>query len=135
MLAVRLELTLPEAHRSGWSSLAALEATRTSYAVCRPPDSCQLRVGVASPSPIGLVSVFTRSACAVTALSPGPAGARPAPTSSAPHATPSATTWRFLIDLMITASPPQTNRPLSIRCDCTQGPLVSHPGKSLIVTL
>src|SRR3954447_5249306 len=66
MLPVSFELTLPESQRSGVSSCAALEATRISYAVCLPADSRQLRFGVASPSPIGLLNVFTRSVVGVT---------------------------------------------------------------------
>src|SRR3954470_13831742 len=81
MLPVSLELTLPESHRSGFSSCAALEATRISYALCLPPVSRQLRFGVASPSPIGLVNVFTRSVVAVMLPPAGSAGA-PALTAS-----------------------------------------------------
>src|SRR5262249_51407322 len=86
MLLVSLEATLPESHRSGVSSCAALDATRTSYAVWRPPDRRQLKFGVASLSPIGFVSVFARSVWTVTALPSAPAGAFAAPTSSTPHA-------------------------------------------------
>src|SRR4051794_12486973 len=66
MLLVSAELTLPESHRSGLSSCAALDATRISYADCLPPDSRQLRFGVASPTPIGLLNVSTRSVVGVT---------------------------------------------------------------------
>src|SRR3954469_24551691 len=75
MLLVSLELTFPESHRSGLSSCAALDATRISYADWRPPDSRQLRFGVASPSPIGLLNVFTRSVVGVTTAPAGSAGA------------------------------------------------------------
>src|SRR3954467_14855300 len=75
MLLVSLELTLPESQRSGVSSCPALEATRISYAVCLPPDNRQLRFGVASPSPIGLLNVFTRSVIGVTLPPAGSAGA------------------------------------------------------------
>src|SRR4051812_28768875 len=75
MLLVSLELTLPESHRSGFASCPSVDATRISYAAWRPPDSRQLRFGVASPRPIGLLSVFTRSVVGVTPPPAGSAGA------------------------------------------------------------
>src|SRR3954447_21696420 len=74
MLLVSLDATLPESHRSAFSSSSALDATRTSYAVWRPPDRRQLSSGVASLSPIGFVCVSTRSVVAVTL--PGTGSAR-----------------------------------------------------------
>src|SRR3954447_16271462 len=95
MLFVTLDVTLPESHRSGLSSCAALEATRSSYADCRPPDSRQLRFGVASPSPIGLANVFTRSVVAVTLPPAGSAGA-PALTAKGNAPAASSTASRVL---------------------------------------
>src|SRR5689334_11845945 len=79
MLLVSLELTLPESHRLGLSSCAALDATRTSYAVCRPADRRQLSSGVASPSPVWFVCVLTRSVVADTVPAPVSPGALAAP--------------------------------------------------------
>ena len=84
MFPVSLEATFPESQRSGWPSRTAVEATRISYAVWpaadEPPgpsgDRLQLRLGVVSPSPIGSVSVSTRSEVAVSADRAGfPCGA------------------------------------------------------------
>src|SRR4051812_15335542 len=82
MLLVSLELTLPESHRSGFSSCAALDATRTSYALCRPAERRQLSSGVASPSPIGFDCVSTRSVVADTARALAAPGACAAPASA-----------------------------------------------------
>src|SRR3954454_2478823 len=82
MLVVSVELTLPESHRSGFSSCAALDATRTSYALCRPADRRQLSSGVASLSPIGFDCVLTRSVVAATARPLASPGAWAAPMSA-----------------------------------------------------
>src|SRR3954449_1530264 len=69
MLFASLERTFPESQRSGWSSPTAVDATRTSYAVCCAagelggPSAVRLqaRLGDVSPRPTGSVSVSTRS--------------------------------------------------------------------------
>src|SRR4051812_33160403 len=100
MLLVSVELTLPESHRSGFSSCAALEATRISYALCLPLESRQLRFGVASPSPIGLANVSTRNVVALTFPPAGSAGATVLTTGGTAPITASAASEVLTLDLI-----------------------------------
>src|SRR4051812_24862000 len=137
MLLVSPELTLPESHRSGFASCASLDATRISYADCRPLGSRQLRFGVASPSPIGLLNVFTRSVVGATLAPAGSAGATvliasgtaPRMTSEAARR-PMTLVLKFSSLILRGRSAPQTiyfDQTATIRNEVPR----SRPGKSL----